>query len=112
MKHIAVEGRCFVLGCNQFVTRSMYPTDLAGLDDLASQPEIMCRGGSVIISPLGEVLAGPLFDQEGMLFAELDLAQIAQSKFDFDVVGHYARPDVFRLIVNEKPAQPVIYEES
>jgi len=112
MKHIAVEGRCFVLGCNQFVTRSMYPTDLAGLDDLASQPEIMCRGGSVIISPLGEVLAGPLFDQEGMLFADLDLVQIAQSKFDFDVVGHYARPDVFQLIVNEKPAQPVTYEES
>jgi len=112
MKHIAVEGRCFVLGCNQFVTKSMYPTDLDGLDDLASQPEIMCRGGSVIISPLGDVLAGPLFDQEGMLFADLDLAQIAQSKFDFDVTGHYARPDVFQLIVNEKPAQPVIYEKS
>lgn len=112
MRHIAVEGRCFVLGCNQFVTRSMYPTGLVGLDDLASQPEIMCRGGSVIISPLGEVLAGPLFDQEGMLFADLDLVQIAQSKFDFDVVGHYARPDVFQLIVNEKPAQPVTYEES
>ncbi len=112
MKHIALEGRCFVLGCNQFVTKSMYPTDLDGLDDLASQPEIMCRGGSVIISPLGDVLAGPLFDQEGMLFADLDLAQIAQSKFDFDVTGHYARPDVFQLIVNEKPAQPVIYEQS
>lgn len=112
MKHIALEGRCFVLGCNQFVTKSMYPTDLDGLDDLASQPEIMCRGGSVIISPLGDVLAGPLFDQEGMLFADLDLAQIAQSKFDFDVTGHYARPDVFQLIVNEKPAQPVIYKES
>lgn len=112
MRHIAVEGRCFVLGCNQFITKSMYPKDLAGFEDLASQPEIMCRGGSVIISPLGEVLAGPLFDQEVMLFADLDLAQIAQSKFDFDVTGHYARPDVFQLIVNEKPAQPVIYEES
>jgi nitrilase len=50
---------------------------------------------------LGEVLAGPLYDQEGILYAELDLAEVAQGKFDFDVVGHYARPDVFQLIVNE-----------
>jgi nitrilase len=107
LRHIACEGRCFVLGCNQFVTKSMYPADLDGLEDLANQPEIMCRGGSVIISPLGEILAGPLFDQEGMLFAELDLSQIAQSKFDFDVMGHYARPDVFQLLVNEQPLLPV-----
>jgi nitrilase len=109
LRHIAFEGRCFVLGCNQYVTKSMYPADLEGLEDLANQPETMCRGGSVIISPLGEVLAGPLFDQEGMLFADLDLAQIAQSKFDFDVTGHYARPDVFQLVVNEEPAHPVTY---
>ncbi|MBI5950280.1 MAG: carbon-nitrogen hydrolase family protein [Chloroflexi bacterium] len=107
IRHIALEGRCFVLGCNQFVTKSMYPADLAGVEDLASQPEIMCRGGSAIISPLGEVLAGPLFDKEGMLFADLDLAEVARSKFDFDVVGHYARPDVFQLIVNEKAAVTV-----
>ena len=109
LRHIAFEGRCFVLGCNQFVTKSMYPADLDGIEDLANQPEILCRGGSVIISPLGEVLAGPLFDQEGMLFADLDLAQVAQSKFDFDVTGHYARPDVFQLHVNEEPAHPVSY---
>lgn len=109
LQHIACEGRCFVLGCNQFVTKSMYPAELDGMDDLASQPETMCRGGSAIISPLGEVLAGPLYDQEGMLFADLDLAQIAQSKFDFDVTGHYARPDVFQLIINEKPLPPVTY---
>jgi nitrilase len=109
VRHIACEGRCFVLGCNQFVTKSMYPQDLDGLEDLASQPEIMCRGGSVIISPLGEVLAGPLFDQEGILYADLDLGQIARSKFDLDVTGHYARPDVFQLVVNEKPLLPVTY---
>ncbi len=107
LRHIALEGRCFVLGCNQFVTKAMYPSDLAGVDDLANQPEVMCRGGSAIISPMGEVLAGPLLDQEGILYAELDLAEVARSKFDFDVTGHYARPDVFRLIVNENPAPPV-----
>lgn len=110
LRHIAYEGRCFVLGCNQFVTKSMYPANLEGIDDLAHQPEIMCRGGSVIISPLGEVLAGPLYDQEGMLFAELDLAEIARSRFDLDVAGHYARPDVFQLIVNENPTPPVVYQ--
>jgi nitrilase len=108
LRHIACEGRCFVLGCNQFVTKSMYPADLEGLEDLTDQPEVICRGGSAIISPLGEVLAGPLYDQEGMLLADLDLAELVRSKFDFDVVGHYARPDVFQLIVNERPLESVM----
>ncbi len=110
LRHIALEGRCFVLGCNQYVTKSMYPADLPGVEELAVQPEVMCRGGSVVISPLGEVLAGPLYDQEGGLFAELDLGEIARSKLDFDVVGHYSRPDVFQLAVNESPQPSVITE--
>jgi nitrilase len=107
VRHIASEGRCFVLGCNQFVTKSMYPHDLEGIEDLESQPEVMCRGGSVIVSPLGDVMAGPLFDEEGILFADLDLGDVARSKMDLDVVGHYARPDIFQLIVNEDPQQQV-----
>ena len=107
LRHIACEGRCFVLGCNQFVTKAMYPQDLEGLEDLAGEPEIMCRGGSAIISPLGEVMAGPLYDQEGILYADLDMAEIARGKFDFDVVGHYARPDIFQLTVNEQPMPAV-----
>jgi nitrilase len=110
LQHIALEGRCFVLGCNQFVTQEMYPVELVGREDLAAQPEVMCRGGSAIVSPLGEVLAGPLFDQEGTLLADLDMGEIARSKFDFDVVGHYARPDVFQLTVNERPAAPISFE--
>lgn len=106
--HIACEGRCFVLSCNQFVTKSMYPDDLAVLEELSPQPEIMCRGGSAIISPLGKILAGPLYDAEGILFTDLDMAEIARSKFDFDAVGHYARPDVFQLQVNEQPQMPVV----
>lgn len=101
MQHIALEGRCFVLGCNQYVTKSMYPTDLPMLEELADQPEEMCRGGSVIISPLGEVLAGPLYGQEGILYAELDREELIRSKVDFDVVGHYARPDTFNFTINE-----------
>jgi len=111
LRHIACEGRCFVLGCNQFLTKDMFPDDLEGLEDLKDQPDIMCRGGSTIISPLGEVLAGPLYDQEGVLYADLDMSEIAQGKFDFDVAGHYARADVFKLLVNEEPQFPVVTKE-
>jgi nitrilase len=98
--HIACEGRCFVLGCNQFVPRSVHE-DALGPD--AGLPEILCRGGSSVISPLGEVLAGPLYDQEGILYAELDLGETVRGKFDFDVAGHYARPDVFDLQIKDQP---------
>ncbi len=103
MRHIACEGRCFVLGCNQFVTRDMYPKDLPGIEELENQSEIMCRGGSVIVSPMGKVLAGPLFDREGVLVTELDMAEVVRSKMDFDVIGHYARPDVFQLTIQSQP---------
>jgi nitrilase len=108
LRHIACEGRCFVLGCNQFVTKAMVPADLEGIADLDDAPEVLCRGGSAIVSPLGEYLSGPLYDQEGMLVADLDLAEVARGKFDLDVVGHYARPDVFQLLINEQPAPPVV----
>jgi nitrilase len=109
MRHIALEGRCFVLGCNQYVEKSMYPKDLPGAEELGSQPDVMCRGGSVIVSPLGEVLAGPLWDREGILYADLDLGEVARAKLDFDAVGHYARPDVFQLTVDERTKVPVRY---
>lgn len=100
MQHIALEGRFFVLACNQFVTKDMYPTDLACYAELESSPEVMCRGGSCILTPMGEYLAGPVYGKEDILVADLDLNLIPQSRFDFDVVGHYSRPDVFQLIVN------------
>jgi nitrilase len=108
LRHIACEGRCFVLGCNQFVTKVMVPSDLEGIEDLDDAPEVLCRGGSAIVSPLGEYVSGPLYDEEGMLVADLDLAEVARGKFDLDVVGHYARPDVFQLIINEQAAPPVV----
>ncbi|HEY3316720.1 MAG TPA: carbon-nitrogen hydrolase family protein [Bacillota bacterium] len=107
IRHIALEGRCFVLGCNQFVTKSMYPNDLAGQADLAACPEVMCRGGSAIVDPQGRYVAGPVYDREEIIRARLDLDVIAASRFDFDVVGHYARPDVFTLTVDERPKRSV-----
>ncbi|HUT82901.1 MAG TPA: carbon-nitrogen hydrolase family protein [Candidatus Bathyarchaeia archaeon] len=107
MKHIALEGRCFVLSSNQFVTKEMYPKDLACYDELKNSPEILCRGGSIIIDPSGKVLDGPLYDKAGILYADLDLTAIPRSRFDFDVVGHYSRPDVFQLIINEEKMSSV-----
>ncbi|HLP60517.1 MAG TPA: carbon-nitrogen hydrolase family protein [Candidatus Deferrimicrobium sp.] len=103
MTHIACEGRCFVLGCNQFVTKDMYPVDLPGIEELANQPGIMSRGGSVIVSPMGKILAGPLFDREGVLYADLDRSEAVRAKMDFDVIGHYARPDIFQLTIANQP---------
>lgn len=107
LRHIACEGRCFVLGSNQFVTRDMYPPDIVALEELPAGPAVICRGGSAIVSPMGQLLAGPLYGQEGILYADLDLNEVARGKLDFDVVGHYARPDIFQLTVNELPAPPV-----
>jgi nitrilase len=107
LQHIACEGRCYVLGCNQYVTKSMYPADLVERHELSAQPDVMCRGGSAIVSPLGEVLAGPLYDTEGTLYADIDLAEVVRARFDLDVVGHYARPDVLQLVVHRRPAPPV-----
>lgn len=102
IRHIAVEGRCFVLSCNQYVTKDMYPSDLACYDELSSQPDVMCMGGSAIVGPLGDYIVEPVFGREEILIADLDLDLIVQSRFDFDPVGSYARPDIFQLYVNEK----------
>ena len=103
MRHIALEGRCFVLGSNQFVTKAMYPDDLPGGVDLEDQPKVMANGGSVIVDPLGNVIAGPLWGEEGILTADIDLGQVIQSKLDFDPIGHYHRPDIFEFKVNKQP---------
>ncbi len=88
MRHIAVEGRCFVLSACQYVPG-------------------LIRGGSLVVDPFGEVLAGPVYGEEVVLFADLNLDQIIEGKFDLDVIGHYARPDLFELQVNRKPQAAV-----
>ena len=106
MRHVALEGRCFVLSACQFLRRKDFP-DTVRVSLGESPDAVLMRGGSAIIGPLGNVLAGPDFEGEAILTAELDLGDIGRGKFDFDVAGHYSRPDVFRLIVNEASMSPV-----
>jgi nitrilase len=107
MRHVALEGRCFVLTACQFIRKKDFPATVrVALGD--SPDAVLMRGGSAIVSPLGNVLAGPNFEGETILTAALDLNDIGRGKFDFDVVGHYSRPDVFKLIVNEAPAPAVV----
>ncbi len=107
IRHIAYEGRCFVLSCNQFVDRSMYPKHWLDLPELSGVGDVITPGRSAIVNPMGEIIAGPLENTEGILTAEIDLAEIARAKFDFDVTGHYARPDIFRLVV-DRSAKPAV----
>lgn len=102
MQHIAFEGRCFVFMSNQYVEKSMYPKDLKGYREIEDQPEVMCRGGSCIIDPFGNYLAGPAFGKETIITADIDLDEIIRAKMDFDPIGHYSRPDLFEFNVNEK----------
>ena len=108
VRHIALEGRCFVLSACQFLRRSDLPPGYP-TERLPVSQDVLIRGGSCIIGPLGELLAGPKYGEECILVANLDRADLARAKFDFDVVGHYSRPDVFRLEVNEQPMKSVIF---
>lgn len=108
MRHIAVEGRCFVLSANQFNRRSDFPADYR--TRFGDDPDtVLTRGGSSIVDPFGNFLAGPQTEGEAILTAEIAGAQIVRGKFDLDVTGHYARPDILQLHVDERPKKPVTF---
>jgi len=110
MQHIALEGRCFVLSACQHLRRSQFPADMN--NRLPEAPEtVLMRGGSMIIDPLGKVLAGPVFNEDALLTAELDMSVIPMAQMDFDAVGHYARPDVFSLHVNTAAQRAVTLDD-
>jgi nitrilase len=107
MRHIGFEGRCFVASAVQYMVREDAPADCP----IAAAPgEVMIRGGSIIVGPLGEVLAGPVYDEEAVLVADVDLSAIPRAKYDLDVVGHYARPDIFSLHVDTAAKPPVRFQ--
>jgi nitrilase len=95
IRHIARESRAFVVSPCVFQRASAYPDDIP----LGEGPDLLGRGGSAIVGPDGEYLAGPLWDEEGILYAELDPQRLYEERQRFDPAGHYHRPDVFRLRV-------------
>jgi len=106
MQHIAIEGRCFVLSANQYATAADYPPDYVSAT-ASDVDKPLTRGGSCIVDPFGNFLAGPNFEAAAVLVAQIDPSDIVRGKYDLDVVGHYARPDVFQLFVNERPQAAV-----
>lgn len=107
MQHIALEGRCFVISASQYSVRADYPDDYdTGYGD--DPNAVLIGGGSCIVDPHGTFLAEPARDGETILYADIDLGEIVRGSYDLDVVGHYARPDVFQLHVNESRQLPVV----
>jgi nitrilase len=108
MRTIALEGRCFVLSACQYLTRADCPAAYGAIqgDDPAT---VLIRGGSCIIDPMGKVLVEPSFEGETIHYAELDRRLIACGKYDLDVVGHYSRPDIFKLMVDTSVRKTVVF---
>ena len=102
IQHIAIEGKCYFINADMLVRKTSYPTDLNEKDAVDRLPEMVCRGGSCIIDPYGHYLTEPVWDEETIIYAELDMTLPAACKMEHDAVGHYARPDVLKLIVEEK----------
>jgi nitrilase len=105
VRTIAAEGRVFVLSVCQHFARSQFP-DEPFLSGFAPETDVLSGGGSLIVAPGGEALAGPLEADEGIVLAEIDLERVIEEKHSLDVTGHYARPDIFRLAVDESPTPP------
>jgi nitrilase len=101
MRHIAKEGRCYVLGITSCLRATDVPMSFPGRDEIyGGEDDWMSRGNTVIVDPYGHILAGPITEIEGILYADVDTDTIRRSRRQFDVTGHYARPDVFDLRVN------------
>lgn len=97
-RHYAFEGRCFVIACGAVMKASELPAELEPIESLKlSADSYVLNGGSAIIAPDGSLLAGPLFNEERILIAELDLSRIAEENLALDVTGHYSRPDIFEV---------------
>jgi nitrilase len=112
LRHIAKEGRVFVIGVAPLLRGSDVPDDVPGRGELwGGDDDWMSRGLSTIVGPQGQVLAGPLVEEEGILYAELDAATARSSRYQFDPVGHYSRPDVFRLTVETGERLPAVLSD-
>lgn len=113
LRHIGREGRVYVIGTNICMRGSDVPAEIPRRAELwKGDDDWLSRGNTAITGPDGDVLAGPLSEREGVLYAELDVESLRTKRREFDAVGHYARPDVFRLEVDVTPHAPVSFRSS
>jgi len=111
MQHIAREARCWVVGCGVALTNSDIPDDFPDKDTLyPASEEWINQGDSAVIAPGGEIVAGPMRNEKGILYAEVDARRVGTSKRTLDVTGHYSRPDIFTLTVDTRPQSPVKFK--
>ena len=101
VQHIALEGRCYFINCDMVFHRADYPAGLHCPDEIARLNDIPCRGGSCIVDPYGHYVVQPVWDREDILYADLDMHLVPASRMELDVCGHYARPDVLHLTVQD-----------
>lgn len=101
IRHIAIEGHCYVFNVDQYFTRDMYPADLLEQEEISRLNDIVCRGGSCIIDPYGHCVTEPVWDKEAIVYAELDMDKVPMSRMEFDATGHYNRPDILELKVHD-----------
>ena len=99
IKHIAIEGHCYFINADLFFTKEMYPKDLNMPEEIERLNDIVCRGGSCVIDPYGHYVTEPVWDKEEIIYADLEMDKVISSRMEFDVCGHYARPDVLQLNV-------------
>lgn len=101
IRHIAIEGHCYFINCDMLITKDSYPEDLNEYAALADLPQVPCRGGSCVIDPFGHLVSDCVWDEEAVIYADLDMQKVPASKMEHDVCGHYARPDVLELFVDD-----------
>jgi nitrilase len=112
MRHIAREGGCWVVGSGFALKGSDIPNSFPGKSELYPDAEEWINpGDSVVVAPGGKIVAGPLHEEHGIIYAEIDLARIAAARRTLDITGHYARPDIFQLTINRRPAAPVEWRD-
>jgi len=112
LQHIAREGCCWVIGCGNLMKGSDIPENFPEKETLyPDADEWVNPGDSIVIAPGGEIVAGPMHEEAGILYCDIDIAKVANARRTLDVTGHYSRPDIFTLHVNNKPQSPVVFED-
>lgn len=103
IRHIAIEGHCYVMNVNQYFTKAMYPGSLHCKDEIERLNDGVCLGGSCVVDPYGHYVTQPVWGKEAIIYADIDPNEVYRSRMEFDAAGHYSRPDVTELILREHP---------